>query len=371
MNQNQYQDRWSFMGELERLLHDIAPSERREALQYYNDYFDDAGVKDEAAVLEALGSPAKVADIIHRELKVEILDDHPSPEDRKVMKYDSDSRDHDVRNDPPTFSSHTDPIRYTDHSANIDPTFHRNDHDKGTNNADPIYGDRDKASDPYDKHDKFVKYDNFDNHDKSDKYNNFDNHDKFDNFSNYDKYGNYDQADHQSNDYDSYSSEKTSTKSNLRDRVKTGFHDLKKDVSSPIIVNLILIAVAITIMPVLLGVFFVVIGLIIELVVAWYGILIAFGATGIILFITGGALLISSALTLTVSPYAGLLLLGAALVCIGVGCLMWLLTLLMGAKVTPLLNKGCKFIFRKGKEIIHYCFCFITGKRPTEGSNHA
>ena len=36
-------NRVDFMNQLERLLQSIAPAERDEALQYYNDYFDDAG----------------------------------------------------------------------------------------------------------------------------------------------------------------------------------------------------------------------------------------------------------------------------------------------------------------------------------------
>lgn len=49
------------MDELERLLKDIPAEEREEAIQYYNDYFDDAGEENEARVIEELGSPAQVA----------------------------------------------------------------------------------------------------------------------------------------------------------------------------------------------------------------------------------------------------------------------------------------------------------------------
>lgn len=53
-----------FMRQLEMLLQDISPDERQEALQYYNDYLDDAGAEQEAQVLKELGSPEKVAAII-------------------------------------------------------------------------------------------------------------------------------------------------------------------------------------------------------------------------------------------------------------------------------------------------------------------
>lgn len=56
--------RWEFMRQLEELLSDISPNEREEALQYYNDYFNDAGRENEQEVIEALGSPELVAGIV-------------------------------------------------------------------------------------------------------------------------------------------------------------------------------------------------------------------------------------------------------------------------------------------------------------------
>lgn len=57
-------NRKRFMYELERLLSDIPAGERKEAIQYYNDYFDDAGAENEARVIEELGSPSQVAQTI-------------------------------------------------------------------------------------------------------------------------------------------------------------------------------------------------------------------------------------------------------------------------------------------------------------------
>ncbi len=61
-------NRQEFMERLENLLQNIPEQERIEALQYYNDYFDDAGVENEQAVLDALGTPAQVAENIKRDL---------------------------------------------------------------------------------------------------------------------------------------------------------------------------------------------------------------------------------------------------------------------------------------------------------------
>lgn len=50
-----------FLRELEYLLTDLPEEERQEALQYYQDYFEDAGPQREQDIISQLGSPAKVA----------------------------------------------------------------------------------------------------------------------------------------------------------------------------------------------------------------------------------------------------------------------------------------------------------------------
>ena len=61
-------NRAEFMRQLEHLLRDISESERQEALDYYNSYFDDAGAENESKVIQELGSPGKVAAIIKSDL---------------------------------------------------------------------------------------------------------------------------------------------------------------------------------------------------------------------------------------------------------------------------------------------------------------
>lgn len=57
-------NRAEFMEKLRALLADVEDSEREEALNYYEDYFDDAGVENEQEVIASLGSPEKVAKTI-------------------------------------------------------------------------------------------------------------------------------------------------------------------------------------------------------------------------------------------------------------------------------------------------------------------
>ena len=58
MNKKQYLDELSF------LLLDIADEEREDALAFYENYFDEAGIENEAKVIKELGEPSKVAAII-------------------------------------------------------------------------------------------------------------------------------------------------------------------------------------------------------------------------------------------------------------------------------------------------------------------
>ena len=60
-------NREEYMRLLAIALKDVPQSEKEEALQYYNDYFDDAGVENEQEVMKALGSPAKLAESIQKE----------------------------------------------------------------------------------------------------------------------------------------------------------------------------------------------------------------------------------------------------------------------------------------------------------------
>lgn len=61
-------NRIEFMTELAALLQDVPAEERRDAMKYYNDYFDDAGEENEQQVIAELGDPAKIAATIKADL---------------------------------------------------------------------------------------------------------------------------------------------------------------------------------------------------------------------------------------------------------------------------------------------------------------
>lgn len=55
MSKNEFIDR------LAQLLADVSPEERDEALTYYREYIEDAGLENEEAIMQELGSPEEIA----------------------------------------------------------------------------------------------------------------------------------------------------------------------------------------------------------------------------------------------------------------------------------------------------------------------
>lgn len=62
-------NRADFLNRLEDLLNDISVEEKKEAIQFYQDYFDDAGPEHEAEVIQELGSPEQVAALIKADIE--------------------------------------------------------------------------------------------------------------------------------------------------------------------------------------------------------------------------------------------------------------------------------------------------------------
>lgn len=64
-------NRGEFISRLTELLQDLSPAEREEAIQYYNDYLDDAGDENLPEVIAALGTPEELAQAIRTGLSEE------------------------------------------------------------------------------------------------------------------------------------------------------------------------------------------------------------------------------------------------------------------------------------------------------------
>jgi uncharacterized membrane protein len=76
-------NRSEFFNRLEQGLTKVSREERDAALDYYNEYFDDAGPENEQRVIEELGSPAQIAARIRADSAVKQLEGDPKPSMKK------------------------------------------------------------------------------------------------------------------------------------------------------------------------------------------------------------------------------------------------------------------------------------------------
>jgi len=220
------------MRQLESLLQNISPTERQEALQYYNDYFDDAGEENEQSVIEALGNPARVAENIKKEI------------------YGS-----------------------------------------GYGEAGQRPGSADRA---------VVKYQWAD----------------------------------------------------VSDQKQAQESEKKNDFPAWAVVLLVIGAIALS--PGLLGLAGGVLGLLVGIIVAWFSLIVSFGVAAVALFIVLIVLLVTGIMCLFADPLLGMAMLGAGLLCGGIGILFLMLTVAMAGIATPAIIKWlCSLFSGKKKNTSH------------------
>lgn len=90
-----------FIRELRKELQDIPSKEREEAVQYYEEYFDEAGEENEEAVIRELGSPARIAAVIRRDsfMPDEETKEEKGMETEAAWTYDSSKEEASGRNE--------------------------------------------------------------------------------------------------------------------------------------------------------------------------------------------------------------------------------------------------------------------------------
>lgn len=98
--------KYIFLQRLEQLLADLPEEERREALEYYQDYLDDAGITEDEDVTAKIGTPQQAADNIRAGLdqneqqKTEIPVGEANVEDEVVQrKAGTNDRNQTYEND--------------------------------------------------------------------------------------------------------------------------------------------------------------------------------------------------------------------------------------------------------------------------------
>lgn len=76
-------NRQQYMKQLEAALSRIPKEERENVLQYYNEYFDEAGPEQEQEIIKRLGPPQKLASQIKAQSAVKDLESQPAPTVKK------------------------------------------------------------------------------------------------------------------------------------------------------------------------------------------------------------------------------------------------------------------------------------------------
>lgn len=239
--------RTEFMKQLESLLQNISATEREEALQYYNEYFNDAGPENEQNVIEALGNPAKVAENIKKDIfgngYGENIYQKINADNRAMITYPADATGEDGSGEQ------------------------RNGQNGAAQTA----------------------------------------------------------------------------------QAQTGSSQKKEGMSTGMIVLIVILCILAS--PVILGVAGAGIGVAAGLIATWFGLIIGFGATAIALILILIALVVVGIISMVTNPFhlfLGMELIGAGLICGGVGLLFLMLTVAMAGIATPAICHGIGRLFQKG-----------------------
>lgn len=277
--------RMEFMRELEGLLSDIPLEERNEAIKYYNDYFEDAGEDHEEEIIKELVSPSRVAGIIKADLNL-------SGEEHENRGYFTEKGYQDTVYTDEKYEIIKTPKPVADENANQESasgqTGSRAQSSAGAGNR-YSYGSA-----------------------QSQEWNN--------------QTGNQ-SGNNQGNQGTAGSGQTRTNNTNVA----------------------LLILLAIFAIPIGIPMVFAIFGTLFGLICAVFGIVIGFGAAGVAMVATGGALFIIGIVQINV-PYALLVLCGLGLVIFGLGVLFLLSSIMICKKLIPAMIRGivslCRLPFK-------------------------
>jgi uncharacterized membrane protein len=288
MNKNE------FMRELEGLLLDISFEERQEALSYYENYFEDAGIEREQIIISELGSPAKVAAIIKADLGVS------SNEARNRGYFTEKGYEDELLHEPKyEIIGGSEKLKDADNSTKAEESYYNHQ----TNNG----------------------------HSDSNK--------EWNNGARNNQYGNNKTGNQQyTNDARNYYTENNSSKDDRHHQYNSG---------SKLILIIILCIFG---LPFIIPVIAVVFSLFVAVGALFLGIWIAVTVISIAFTFTGIGLTVVGIIRLFTIPIIGLSLTGAGLVLFGIGLLFTMATIGLSTKVIPVVFRGfiniCRLPFR-------------------------
>lgn len=287
-------NRVDFINQLERLLQSIAPGEREEALQYYNDYFDDAGKENEQEVIEALGNPARVAENIKRDL---LGNGYGGPvaraqaSDRALVEYGKETEEETSPDENPEGGKEGDGKTSGKPSGSV--TFPENGN--GGQGALGFGGSAEKRETP----------------------------------------GPGRSCEGDLNSRDTYG--------------QNAYEPPVENGGMPPWAVALLATLLILASPMLLGI----VCVLFSLVVVWYVLLACVGMVAVALLVMLVVLVVTGILCCFVNPWVGMALAGGGLVCGGIGMIFLMITAAMGGIVTPAIWRGLGFLFRRRRKKVN------------------
>lgn len=287
-------NRAEFMRRLAELLSDVPPMEREEAIQYYNDYFDDAGAENESGVIASLGTPEDLA----RSIKAGLNDGGNGGEftESGFSGYDQ---------------VHKDEVMRTDKNAG------------GTNNAND-YAGANGSSGPQSGN---AYYENA----------------YYERTGGKGIYGGREDTRKQNNPYEQATSGSGQTSSGQTSGAQQA--PPKQGMSGGMIVLIVILAVLTS--PVWIGLLGGLFGLVVGIFAALFGIFIAFLAVGVVLVIVSIALLVAGIALLFTAPLGGLCVIGTSLILFAVGLVfIWLMVFIVSIAI-PAFVKGISALGRR------------------------
>lgn len=311
-------NRIDFMNQLESLLQNIAPGEREEALQYYNCYFDDAGEENEQDVLEALGTPAKVAENIKRDL----MENGGAEAARKVKASDRAL------------------VEYGKSVQNEEEEAQR------ASGAQPCAGGRSEKSDSG-LHNSLNSCGSYIDNSCSAKSESgsaepFGTHSQESRQEQFSGSGNNNETWMEYNRQDSYGCQGQSGYGMQEAQPACGQPGQPGKGLPGWAVALIVIAV-VMLSPAAAGLVAGAFGIL----AGWIGMMVGFGVASVVLFLVMVFLVILGFLCFFVNPWAGCALMGGGLICGALGIVFLMLTVAMAGIVTPAVFRGIAGLFRR------------------------
>ncbi|MCM1026593.1 MAG: DUF1700 domain-containing protein [Roseburia sp.] len=292
-------NRADFMEQLNWLLQSIPSAEREEALQYYNDYFDDAGPENEQAVIRALGNPARVAENIRRDLTESGTPTRAKASDEALVEYGKAYEEESPREGQDAESKSVVSVQTGEAARGVDDgSAYRGEAARGVGGGSAYRGEAARGVDGGSAY--------------------------------------RGEAAHRGDDGSVYRAE------TAREAQASSGSPGRGGRGLPAWAILLIIAGAFFASPVVIGLLSTLFGL----AVCWFALIFSVGAVALALFILLVVFIVVGIMCFFVDPLSGVAMIGAGLIVGGLGLLFLMLTVAMAGIVTPAIFRGIGRLFR-------------------------